>query len=110
MKYIIYSKTGEILRVVECHPTLADKQVKKDTFIMEGNANDATQKVEFDGFDVEGQPVNPRVVDKTLEEIEADNPLIPEIPKSQMQIYITNEQWWDIQDRLSNLEQQLKGK
>lgn len=78
MSYIIYNKAGEILRNIQCSSAMSKIQAKKDEFIMEGVANDATQKIEFDGFDVDGQPINPRVVDKTPEEIEADNPPMPE--------------------------------
>ena len=74
---------------------------------MEGKADDVTQKVIFDGFDKNGQPVNPRVVDKTPEEIEKDNPLllkVVEMPENKRPAHITKEQWQDTLKRLDTLE------
>lgn len=104
MKYVIYNQTGKIFRVVIYSSTQRYSQAKEGEFVMEGTANDATQKVEFDGFDADGQPVNPRVVDKTPEEIEADNPTPPEVPVGQRLANITNEQWRDVLKRLNKLE------
>lgn len=104
MKYTIYNATGKILRVVTCPISQHALQAKDGEFIMEGTASDLTQKVEFDGFDVNGQPINPRVVDKTPEEIKADNPKIPEIPHGLQLARITNEQWEKVIKRLDKLE------
>jgi len=95
MRYIIYNKTGKILRVVECSPTLAKIQAHDNEFIMKGDANDATQKI-----------VNGKVVNKTPEEIEAvdPNPPILEIPKDKQLVFLTNKMWQDVLKRLSNLE------
>ena len=73
-------------------------------FIMEGEADDATQKIDFDGFDVDGQPINPRVVDKTPEEIEADNPTPASMSLEKKPASITNKQWQDVLRRLRVLE------
>lgn len=75
-------------------------QAKKGEFIMEGEANDSIQKIV-------GQGKNRRIVKKTPQEIETDNPTPPEISESQRPAYITNEQWQDVLKRLSALE---KGK
>lgn len=104
MNCIVYNKNGEILRAVSCPSTSRHSQAKKGEFMMEGIADDATQKVEFDGFDVDGQPINPRIVDKTPEEIETDNPPPLEIPKGQRPAIITNEQLQNVMKRLDNLE------
>lgn len=105
MDYIIYNKAGKIFRLVECPPAMSKIQAKKGKFIMEGTANDATQKVEFDGFDVNGQPINPRIVDKTPEEIEAEKPKPPpKILFEKRAAAITNKQWQDVLDRLEKLE------
>lgn len=104
MNCIVYNKNGEILRAVSCPSTLRHSQAKKGEFMMKGIANDATQKVKFNGFDEEGQPINPRVVDKTPEEIEADNLTPLEISESQRPFHITNEQWQDVLERIKNLE------
>lgn len=105
MKYIIYNKEKTILRTVQCPPTMSKIQAKKDEFIMEGIADDATQKVEFDGFDMDGQPINPRVVDKTPEEIEKEMPTNSgSIQCVKPFAHITNEQWQDVLSRLRALE------
>lgn len=79
-------------------------QAKKGEFVMEGEANDTTQKIEFDGFDEKGQPINPRVVDKSPEEVERDNPPEPRLLKGKQPANITNEQWQDVLKRLDKLE------
>jgi len=93
MKYIIYNKVGNILRVVECVPVIKHLQVKEDEFIMEGTANDVTQKV-----------VNGKVVDKTPKEIEVVQPPEPRLLKEKQPAYITNEQWQDVLKKLDKLE------
>lgn len=104
MNYIVYNITGKILRTVQCSPASSILQAKDGEFIAEGMANDVTQKIEFNGLDEKGQPVNPRVIDKTPQEIETDNPLIPEISKSKRPVIITNGQWDDIMARIESLE------
>jgi len=95
MRYIIYNKTGEILRVVECSPTLAKIQVHDNEFIMKGDVDDTTQKI-----------VDGKVVNKTPEEIEAvdPNPPLQEIPKEKRLVFLTNKMWQDVLKRLSKLE------
>ena len=93
MSYIIYNEAGEILRTVRCSPALSKIQAKKGEFIMEGTADDSTQKI-----------VRDKVVNKTPEEIKRENPTIPKVPKSRRLAYITNEQWQDVLDRLKRLE------
>ena len=105
MMYIVFNSTKEILRLISSSPAMSLLQAKDGEFIMEGDADDVTQKVEFDGLDEKGQPINPRVVDKTPEEIEAEKPIpLPETPFEKRPAYITNEQWQDVQDRLDKLE------
>ena len=97
MKYIIYDSAGEIRRVVECAPTLAKIQAKEGEFILEGSADDVTQKI-----------INGKIVDKTPEEIEVDKP--PEskpIPHEKQMAHITNEQWQDVLKRLKKLETKI---
>ena len=94
MKYIIYNEAGEILRVVDCHPTLEQIQAHDGEFILQGEANDVTQKV-----------VGSKIVDKTPQEIAADTYTPP--PEKQFEkrpAIITNEQWQDVLDRLKKLE------
>lgn len=104
-KFIVYNEQKEILRVGLCQNSTFYLQAKEDEFVMEGKAEGLNQKIEFDSLDDEGQPINPRVVDKTPEEIEADKP--PErkpIPFEKQSANITNEQLQGILDRLSDLE------
>ena len=102
MKVIVYNKAGELLRQVSCPSNLRHSQAKEGEFAMKGTANDTTQKVEFDGFDSDGQPVNPRIVNKTQAEIEAAIPA--DVPVGKRSARITNEDWQTILDRLDALE------
>lgn len=109
MRFIIYNitseTTGKILRLVGCPKTQRYLQAKDGEFVMKGNANDVTQKIEFDNLDDKGQPVNPRVVDKTSAEIEADKPFKPEPkPFEKQPAQITNEKLGEILSRIKQLE------
>lgn len=99
MNYIIYNTIGEILRTVQCPPTLAKVQLREGEFVMEGKANDVTQKV-----------VGGKVVNKTPEEIERDSPTLQEsepIPVEKRPAVITNGQWQDVLNRLKNIEDKI---
>ena len=101
--FIVYDKQGKILRPGRCQDNTFYRQAKNDEFIMQGVANDVTQKIEFDdGLDIDGQPINPRVINKTPEEIEIDNPTLKYKPPpfEKQQAHITNEQWQDVRDKL----------
>lgn len=94
--YILYNKKGKILRTGSCQDESFDLQVQQEgEFIIEGMANDAIQKI-IDG----------KVVDKTLEEIEAEKPM--PLPFEQQPAFITNEQWQEILNRLITLEEKRK--
>lgn len=93
MDYIIHNAMGAILRTVDCPPTVALMQVGFGEFIIEGKANDATQKV-----------VDGKVVDKTQEEIDVDNPPPQIILDEDRCAYISKKQWQAVLDRLSALE------
>lgn len=100
--FIVYDKQNNILRTGVCQVKTFHLQANKGEFAMEGIADDATQKIEFDGFDVDGQPINPRVVDETPEEIEVEK--LPEIPERMLPANVTNEQWQSIVKRIEMLE------
>lgn len=102
--FIVYNQVGKFIRSGGCQNKNFFLQAKESEFVFEGTGNDVTQKIKFDGLDIDGQPVNPRVVDKTPEEIEADNPTPPETPFEKRTAHITNEQWQDVIKRLDNLE------
>lgn len=93
MNYIVYNITGEILRTVQCPSSMKHLQVKEGESMIEGTANDLTQKI-ADG----------KVVDKTPEEIAADDPPALEIPAGRRPVQIIDDQWQDVLNRLSKLE------
>lgn len=88
--FIVYGSGGKILRTGTCQDRDFAKQSKQHEYILEGEANDSIQKI-----------VNGKVVDKTPEEVTADNPTPPE---NQRPAYITNKQWQAVLDRLADLE------
>jgi len=90
-RFIIYNEAGNILRFGLCPEEAVEAQAGEGEFVMEGVANDITQKV-VDGL----------IVDKTPQEIIDDNPPKPEIPYEQQRAFITN---WQLQDILNRLEQ-----
>lgn len=93
MKYIVYNNAGRILRTGKCQDKDISLQAGDSEFVIEGKANDVTQKV-----------VGGRVVDKTPGEIEVDNPPIPKLPLEKQIACITNEQWQNVLVRLDKLE------
>ena len=103
-KFTIYDSEGKILRSGFCTTTSFKKKAGNGEFIFEGIGNDVTQKIEFDGFDDNGQPIDPRVVDKTPEEKE-ENSLPKKVKSAEQQpASITNKQWQDVLKRLDDLE------
>lgn len=99
--FIIYNLEGKILRTGNCQDEMLTSQAGENEFVAEGPKDslisDITQKI----VNIRGEDV---IVDKTLEEIERDNPSMPFIPVTQRHADITNEQWQIILDRLDKLE------
>ena len=94
MKFVLYNKaTGKITATGHCQPSAFDKQAGDGEAVIKGVANDVRQKV-----------VDGRVVDKTSEEIEVDNPKTKSKPFKKKKANITNEQLQEILDRLERLE------
>lgn len=91
--FIVYNSLGKILRTGTCQDNRFFYQACENEFVKEGQANDATQKI-----------VDGKVVDKTPEEIEADNPTPIPVPFEKQPANITNEQWQNILNRISELE------
>jgi len=91
--FIVYNIKGKILRTGFCPEHILHLQAGDGEFVMEGIANDVSQKI-----------VDGKIVDKTPEEIEADNPTPPEIPESKRLANITNGQWQNVLKRLEKLE------
>jgi len=94
-QFIVYNQEGKILRNGSCGVQDFFQQAEDREFVMEGKANDVTQKIVNIG--IEG-----KVVNKTLKEIEAEKP--PVIPPKKKPAVITKEQWQDVLDRLSKVE------
>jgi len=96
-RYIVHNPKGKILRGGTCPDEMFKEQAGPGEFVLEGIANDVTQKI-----------VNDKVVNKTLYEIEQDNPTQPEVSPGKRPSNMTNEQWQDVLNRLSKLEAEIK--
>ena len=81
MKYIVYNKTGKILRTGSCPVSMLNSQAHKNEFVMEGVANDVKHKI-----------VKGNIVKKQTNEIEV-------IAHQEQDLVIAN-----ILSRLENLE------
>jgi len=107
--YTIYdTETGKILRTGLASDISYHFKAKDGEGILEGLANDLTQKVVVDAVAGLGWtlPIK-KVIDKTSAEIEASK--LPEpklLPVEKQQAYITNEQLQTILDRLAALEEE----
>lgn len=102
--FIVYDKTtGKIVSSGDCS---SQKDIKlQGTDVMEGKADAISQKI----INLGQYGIKPvgflRVVNKTPEEIGAENPPKPKpIPIEKQPAHITNEQWQDVLDRLKKLE------
>ena len=63
--YVVFDKiTGRIIRSGACQDVCFGYGLESNEAVVEGFANDVTQKVLFDGLDERGQPINPRIVEK----------------------------------------------
>jgi hypothetical protein len=93
--FIVYNSAGIIQRTGICQDKVFFLQADDGEFVIEGNANDVTQKIENPG-------IVGKVIDKTPEEIEAEKP--PEISFEKQPANITNEQIQSIFNRLEALE------
>ena len=92
-RFIIFDLSGKILRCGICQDLTFEGQAKEGEFVMEGQANDVTQKV-IDG----------KIVDKTPEEIEAEKPKPVEIPETERPMVVTKGQLESILKRIAALE------
>lgn len=103
-KFIIFNAQGKVLRSGSGQNSCFELQANDGEFVFEGEVKDMTQKIKFDGFDEKGKPINPRIINKTSEEIEIDNPKTKPKPFKKQKANITNEQLEDILKRLEQLE------
>ena len=98
--YIVFNLDGDILRKGSVSDSIFDLQKKKDEFIMEGVCNRKKHKIYYD-LDGDGNVLNSRVVDKSIEQIEDEKP--KEKAFKDKSANLTNEQLQDILDRLNDL-------
>jgi len=103
VKFIIFNVNGKILRSGYCQVSTFYHQAAQDEFVMEGLANDVTQKIVFDNIN-ENEPVNPRIINKTSIEIERDNPKTKPKSFAEKPVRITNKQLQTILNRIATLE------
>jgi len=89
--FIRYDAIGKILSTGTCQDHMIQIQAKSGEFVLEGEADDAKQKI-IDG----------KVVNKTEEEIDAEKP--PVIPESEHFANVTNKDWDELIKRVENLE------
>ena len=92
-EYIVYNTTGIILRTGSVSDDDFAKQAQEGESVIEGSANDATQKI-----------VGGKIVNKTPEELEQNKPKIKKIPVENQPAEITKGQLQSILDRLAFLE------
>ena len=105
ISFIVYDAIGKILRTGICPKSVLQVQATGPTeFVIEGEADDAVDKIEIEEFDDKGKPIKVRIKKKTPEEIEAERP--PEVPFKKQQANITNEQYEDLLKRIAELEKQ----
>ena len=91
VSFVVHDTNGKILRTGKCLARDLPRQSKAGETVIEGKADDAKQKI-----------VSGKVVAKTQAEIDADKP--PQVKPDDMPAHITNKQWQDMQDRITQLE------
>ena len=100
--YIVHDSKGKILRTGYCQDECFDLLAEEGEFVIEGQANDAVDKIEIEEFDDQGKPKKVKIKKKTQAEIDAGKP--PEIPESEKPAYITKGQYDDLLKRIAELE------
>ncbi len=102
--FIAYDEKKQILRTGSAPLGMANMQAGPGEFVIEGVADDQTQKMEFDGLDESGRPINPRLVDKSPAEILADNPPLPPVLEENKPANMTKGELAALVKRIENLE------
>lgn len=98
-RYIVYDSDGSILRAGNCQESTLPLQAAPGEFVMEGQADDRTQKIS-----------GTRIVDKAPAELAAENTVAEytEAPAAgDMPIMIAQGQWDAVLQRLADLEAKL---
>ena len=91
VSFIVHNAQGKILRTGKCLKRDFLRQAHAGETVLEGKADDAKQKI-----------VAGKIANKTQAEIDADKP--PQTKLEDMPANITNKQWQDMQDRITQLE------
>ena len=104
-KFIVFNNlTGKILRTGSCSDNNFLLQAQLNETVIEGEANDVTQKVVVTGYGEYEAPVM-AITDKTQAEIDAEKP--SEILPDDMPANITQGQLQSILNRLDMLESKI---
>ncbi len=109
MNYIVYSETEKILRTGFAPIGMGNMQAGPGEFVIEGVADDRNQKMEFDGLDESGRPINPRLIDKTPGEILTDNPPLPIVLDEDRPARMTKKEVALLMQRVKYLEDKATG-
>jgi len=104
MNYTVYDGDGKILRHGTCAGEDMDLQANAGEYVMASDADDALQNVAFDGFDVTGQPVSPRLVAQSA--AEKAQWRRPPVPEEDAPVVIKKKDWDELQARLAALEKE----
>lgn len=108
-QFIVYNKNKKIERTCSAPLGMANMQAGPGEFVIEGVADDRNQKMEFDGLDESGRPINPRLVDKSPAEILADNPPPPVVADEDKPARLTKKEVDLLMKRVKLLEDKASG-
>jgi len=108
--YIVFEKDegnfGKILKTGAAPSDVSYKQGKSNQFVLlDCFARDNVHKIQVDGWDRNGGPINPRVVDKTPAEIEAEKALRQQDANSEEMIAVPKSEFDELIGRVERLEQ-----
>lgn len=109
-KYIVFERDegdfGRIIKTGSAPADVAFKQGKSHQFVLlDVFARDNIHKIQVDKWDDKGKPINPRIVDKTAEEIEAEKRRDSELNVlSDDEITIKKSQFEELVRRVERLE------
>lgn len=108
MKYTIYDIASKlIVKSGSCPLELLKYKVgvgQAALFPIDFIPDDVSQRIDFDGLDTSGNPINPRIIDKPSDEL----PPTPPAPNPEdMPVVVLKKDWQSVLDRLSALEIQV---
>ncbi len=102
--YIVVDDDGNILRSCCCAVADLKKQGGPGEYIITdmGEVDDVAQKVIWDAYDDAGNLINPRLEQRTAEDIASRQP--PPVDPLDRGAGISNRQWQALQGRVAKLE------